>query len=73
MRLLEEYLVQNGKVYEQIARDFHEILESQFVKMVEEIQSILMNGEMSDFYKVEAIIEVYEKHGISPGTCHDFG
>lgn len=73
MRLLEEYLMQNMRVIEHITSDFNEILQSQFVQIVEEVQAVLQNEQMNDFYKVEEIVEIYEHHGISTGNCHDFG
>ncbi len=61
---LEKYLVQNMKVYKRIADDFQGFLESQFAEIVLETQEILQNKGASDIQKIEAIADVYRRHGI---------
>ena len=70
---MRQNLAQNMRVIEHITSDFNEPLQNQFVQIVAEVQAVLQNEQMNDFYNVEEIVEIYESHGISTGNCHDFG
>ncbi len=68
----EKYLEKNCLVLEYMHESFVEVFKTQPILMIEEIQKILQNHDTSDFMKVEQIVEVYEKYGVSTGGCHDF-
>lgn len=45
-------------------------------RALEEIRAILENDALEDpecFQKIEEIVRVYERMGVSPGPRHDFG
>ena len=45
-------------------------------RALEEIRAILKNDALEDpecFQKIEEIVRVYERMGVSPGPRHDFG
>ncbi len=42
------------------------------IKMLAEIQDIIMNDNYSDFEIVEEIVYVFKKYKIDFGSCHDF-
>jgi hypothetical protein len=53
--------------------DADEIADTTAVKVLSEIKEIINDSEKSDFDIVEEIVCVFEKYGISAGSCHDFG
>ncbi|MBS7298732.1 MAG: hypothetical protein KIG65_06585 [Eubacteriales bacterium] len=52
--------------------DADEIANTTAIKMVAEIQQILIDSGDSDFETVEKIVRVFEKYKIDSGCCHDF-
>lgn len=54
------------------ALGLEEVSDSTAVKMIKEIQQVLMNKE-DDFEIVEDIVCIFEKYNVSAGACHDFG
>ncbi len=65
------------KLYQQMITEFdlEQILKDKCYSALEEICEIIKNEEYSDkecFEKIERIISVYNKIGVSCGTRHDF-
>lgn len=58
---------------ETISIDANEIADTTAITMLSEIQKIIQNDELSDFYIVEMIVKVFEKYGVDAGVQHDFG
>lgn len=62
-----------------ICIDADKIANTTAIKMIDEIQKVLVtlgadfNDKNSDFKIVEEIVCIFEKYGISAGVCHDFG
>ena len=40
--------------------------------MITDIQKILVNDELDDFYIVDEIVKIFHQNNISTGGCHDF-
>ncbi|MBS7297450.1 MAG: hypothetical protein KIG65_00010 [Eubacteriales bacterium] len=53
--------------------DFEEMVNTEAVRILNEIHDILDNKGADDFETVENIVRVFEKHGLDGGLCHDFG
>ena len=62
-----------------ICIDADKIADTTAIKMIDEIQKVLItygadfNDKNSVFNIVEEIVNIFEKYGISAGACHDFG
>ena len=52
--------------------DADKIADTVAIKMLAEIQDIIMYDEYSDFEIVEEIVCVFKKYKIDFGSCHDF-
>ena len=52
--------------------DADSIAKTTAMKIVEEIQDVLFQDELSDFDMVENIVVIFEKYHISAGATHDF-
>ncbi len=52
--------------------DADKIADTVAIKMLAEIQDIIMDDEYSDFEIVEEIVCVFKKYKIDFGSCHDF-
>lgn len=52
--------------------DVDKIAESTAISVLSEIQQIIQNDDMSDFYAIEAIVRIFEKYHINAGIRHDF-
>lgn len=52
--------------------DADKITQTNAIKALSEIQNILKNSDLSDFYKVDCITCVFEKYKLDFGDCHDF-
>ena len=48
-------------------------IDTKATRILQEIQYILSNEELSDFQIVEEIVCLFEKNNLSAGSCHDFG
>ena len=57
---------------DQISINVDSIIESNAVKMLSEIQTILGKDELSDFCAIEEIVCVFEKYNVDFGGRHDF-
>lgn len=70
--LLKEYIVDyiNHNIGD-FEIDADRIADTKAIKVLSEIQKILMN-ENSDEEIVEQIVEVFEKHNLSFGNCHNY-
>ena len=53
--------------------DADEIADAEAIRILSEIQLIIMNESYSDFEIVEKIVSLFEENNIDYGTCHDFG
>jgi len=53
--------------------DADEIADTNAIRILSEIQLIIMNESYSDFEIVEKIVSLFEENNIDYGTCHDFG
>lgn len=53
--------------------DADEIADTEAIRILSEIQLIIMNESYSDFEIVEKIVSLFEENNIDYGTCHDFG
>ena len=42
------------------------------VKMIKEIQTVLVNDEYNDYDVVEAIVEIFEKYDVDSGARNDY-
>ena len=49
------------------------IADTKATKMLAEIQKVLENDELDDFYMIDEIVSIFHKNNISTGGCHDFG
>lgn len=49
------------------------IADTKATKMLAEIQKVLQNEDLDDFYIVDEIVDIFHKNKISTGGCHDFG
>lgn len=52
--------------------DVDKIAEATAISVLSEIQQVIQNDDMSDFYAMEAIVRIFEKYHISAGIRHDF-
>ncbi len=52
--------------------DSKKLVETKATKMIADIQKILENDELDDFYIVDEIVKIFHKNNISTGSCHDF-
>ena len=55
------------------AFDITQIVDTKATQILQEIQSILVNENLSDFDAIEEIVCIFEKHKIPTGGRHDFG
>ncbi len=53
--------------------DENKIANTTAIKMIGEIQEIIMNEEYDDFEAIEEIVCVFERYRIDAGSRHDFG
>ncbi len=53
--------------------DANEIVNTNAICILSEIQKILSNQEYNDFEVVEEIVSLFERNGIYCGGRHDFG
>lgn len=60
------YLEESGKI------NTKKIADTKATKVLAEIQNVLGREELDDFYKIEKIVNIFEKHKISAKGCHDF-
>ncbi len=58
---------------ESLELDVKEIVDSRALACLKEIQAVIQDENLDDFYAIEAIVSVFEKYGIDAGTRHDFG
>lgn len=49
------------------------IVDTKATQILQEIQNILANPDLSDFEIVEEIVCIFEKNNLSTVGCHDFG
>ncbi|WP_040198367.1 hypothetical protein [Candidatus Soleaferrea massiliensis] len=52
--------------------DYHNIIQTKAIHIVQEIQEVLKQTDLEDFYKVEQVVCIFEKYGLDTGGCHDF-
>ena len=52
--------------------DVNEIADSTAIKALSEIQNVIQNDDISDFYAIEEIVNLFEKYDINAGSRHDF-
>lgn len=52
--------------------DVDKIAEATAISVLSEIQQVIQNDDMSDFYAMEAIVRIFEKYHINAGIRHDF-
>ena len=57
---------------EELNIDINKIAQTTAIKALSEIQEIISNQELSDFYALEEIVCVFEKYHLSFGGRHDF-
>lgn len=56
--------------------DLDKIADTKAIQVLYEIREVLLNYDIEktdDFETVEQIVQIFEKYGISTGSCHDFG
>ena len=53
--------------------DIAKTVDTKATQILQEIQNILANEDLSDFEIVEEIVCIFEKHKLSTGGRHDFG
>ncbi len=53
--------------------DIAQIVDTKATQILQEIQNVLANEDLSDFDAIEEIVCVFEKHKLSSGGRHDFG
>lgn len=52
-----------------------EEIHTRALQALERIQEVLANDELNDkecFWRIEAIVKIYEEHGLDAGNRHDF-
>ncbi|MBR5156017.1 MAG: hypothetical protein IKW62_06010 [Clostridia bacterium] len=52
--------------------DESKVADSKAIEVLAEIQKILKSDEEDDFLIVDSIVEVFIKHNLDFGSCHDF-
>ena len=52
--------------------DATKIVNTKATTMISEIQKVLENDELDDFYMIEEIVDIFHKNNISTGGCHNF-
>ncbi len=52
--------------------DESKVADSKATEVLAEIQEILKSGEEDDFLIVDAIVDIFIKHNLDFGGCHDF-
>lgn len=52
--------------------DANKIADTKATKMISEIQKVLENDKLDDFYMIDEIVNIFHKNNISTGGCHDF-
>ena len=54
--------------------DINTVADTAAIKALDEIKSVISrHEELSDFYIVDEIVEIFIKYGIDTNGCHDFG
>lgn len=70
-RSVAESVAQNLRITEY---DINTVADTAAIKALDEIKSVISrHEELSDFYIVDEIVEIFIKYGIDTNGCHDFG
>ncbi len=70
-RSVAESVAQNLQITEY---DINTVADTAAIKALDEIKSVISrHEELSDFYIVDEIVEIFIKYGIDTNGCHDFG
>lgn len=70
-RSVAESVAQNLRITEY---DINTVADTVAIKALDEIKSVISrHEELSDFYIVDEIVEIFIKYGIDTNGCHDFG
>ena len=70
-RSVAERVAQNLRITEY---DINTVADTAAIKALDEIKSVISrHEELSDFYIVDEIVEIFIKYGIDTNGCHDFG
>ncbi len=70
-RSVAESVAQNLRITEY---DIKTVADTAAIKALDEIKSVISrHEELSDFYIVDEIVEIFIKYGIDTNGCHDFG
>lgn len=74
MELINELLyVDIGRsTIERYKIDYNSIVQTKALNALGEIKTIIHNGQLDDFMKVDGIVEIFIKYNIDTGGCHDF-
>ena len=79
MNDLKTYLIAReigDKVYLRLKEekfDFAEIANTNALNALYEIQQIIKNDDIDDFFIVDEIVHIFDKYNIDAGGRHDFG
>ncbi|MBE7059718.1 MAG: hypothetical protein E7389_02720 [Ruminococcaceae bacterium] len=70
-RSVAESVAQNLRITEY---DINTVADTAAINALDEIKSVISrHEELSDFYIVDEIVEIFIKYGIDTNGCHDFG
>ena len=58
---------------ESLELDVKEIVDSRTLACLKEIQAVIQDENLDDFYAIEAIVCIFETYDIDAGFRHDFG
>ncbi len=58
---------------DQLDIDADKIADTEAIKIISEIQQVLLNEDYDDFEIVDEIVEIFYHHNINTGGLHDFG
>lgn len=53
--------------------DISQVVDTKATRILQEIQTVLSNEDLSDFDAIEKIVCIFEKNNLSVGGRHDFG
>lgn len=76
MRICKELLYQElGRFlitnFDQFKFDYQQVVVSKSVQALNQIREVLQDDTLDDFYKIEAIVQIFEEYGIRTASCHD--
>ena len=60
------------ELFETFPLNASKLIDSEAIKALDEIKTVIGNDELSDFYAIEEIVCILEKYNIYCGGRHDF-